>query len=384
MIQRNYTTQFFLRKIILLFFLTSLSPTVFAQVYTNKEVGKKNEQMKDSLSKTTYPYALPIWGKKVTAKGYDLPYSAGIGINYLWQKSDLIINNLSIGFNNGTMHNLDEIVRFNEAVSEANAINIRPDIWLLPFLNVYGIIAFAEPTTKVGFGVWVPDSSNNWKEVMTYSTKAKFNATTLGFGFTPTIGVAGGWIALDMNFTWSDVSALDKPVYTFVFGPRAGKTFRFKKPQQNVAIWVGGFRIKLASETKGSLALSEVIPNDGSFGTKVDDGIQRVADAQVQVDSWWNNLTQQQQNNPVNKAKYETANKALTAAGSVLSAADGAVNNISNGTIQYSLDKKLKDMWNFIVGAQFQLNKHWMVRGEYGFLGSRQQFIGGLQYRFGL
>jgi long-subunit fatty acid transport protein len=53
-------------------------------------------------------------------------------------------------------------------------------------------------------------------------------------------------------------------------------------------------------------------------------------------------------------------------------------------TVQYSLNKRPKDMWNFIVGSQYQLNKHWMLRAEYGFLGSRQQFIGGLQYRFGL
>ena len=33
-----------------------------------------------------------------------------------------------------------------------------------------------------------------------------------------------------------------------------------------------------------------------------------------------------------------------------------------------------------IVGTQFQLNKHWMIRAEYGFLGSRSQFVGGLQY----
>ena len=67
-----------------------------------------------------------------------------------------------------------------------------------------------------------------------------------------------------------------------------------------------------------------------------------------------------------------------------LNAADGAISTIGNSTVQYSLDKKVKNMWNFIVGSQFQLNKHWMLRGEYGFLGSRQQFIGGLQYRFGL
>ena len=76
---------------------------------------------------------------------------------------------------------------------------------------------------------------------------------------TPTMGVGGGWMALDMNVVWTDVDALDKPVFTFVFGPRFGKSFKFKKPERNIAFWAGGFRVKFSSETNGSLLLSEVI-----------------------------------------------------------------------------------------------------------------------------
>jgi hypothetical protein len=187
-----------------------------------------------------------------------------------------------------------------------------------------------------------------------------------------------------MNFTWTDVSALDKPVFSYVFGPRLGKSFEFKKPQQNIAIWLGGFRVKYGSATSGSIALSEVIPEGGDFSVKIDNGQEKITETQMEVDTWWDGLTPAQQNNPVNKSKYETANKALTAAGNILNAAEGALSTLSSSTVQYAIDKKVKDMWNFVVGAQFQLNKHWMLRAEYGFLGSRQQFLTGLQYRFGL
>jgi hypothetical protein len=373
-----------LRKSFLIFLLAILSSIAFSQVYTNKEVGKKNEAAIDSLKNSEYPFLLPIWGKKVTKLGYNLPYSAGVGINYLWQKSELIIENLQIGFNNGPQYNLDEIVRFNQATSEAKIVNVRPDLWVLPFLNVYGIFGSSKPTTTVGFGIWVPDSSNNWTEITNYTTKAEFAATTLGFGMTPTIGVGNGWIALDMNVAWTDVSALEKPVFTYVFGPRFGKAFKFKKPEQTIALWVGGFRVKFSSDTKGSISLSEVIPPGGETAAKIDAAQLKVTEKQAGVNTWWNNLTPPQQSNPVNKAKYETANRVLTRAGEILNSAEGAIGNISSSTIQYSLDKRVKDMWNFIIGTQFQLNKHWMLRGEYGFLGSRQQFLGGLQYRFGL
>ena len=86
----------------------------------------------------------------------------------------------------------------------------------------------------------------------------------------------------------------------------------------------------------------------------------------------------------VNQAKHNTANRVLARAGEILASADNAINNIGTSTVQYSMDKRPKDAWNFIVGSQYQLNKHFMLRGEYGFLGSRTQFLVGLQYRFGL
>jgi hypothetical protein len=122
----------------------TLITETFSQVYTNKVVGVKNEALKDSIESLDYPYSLPIWGKKAAAKGYQLPYSAGIGINYIWQESELVIDDLMVGFNGGEMQNLDEIIRFNDATASASGLNIRPDIWLFPFLNVYGLMAFAK------------------------------------------------------------------------------------------------------------------------------------------------------------------------------------------------------------------------------------------------
>src|SRR6187549_3374348 len=125
----NDKTKQFLRKTILMFLLAILSSVVFAQVFTNKEVGKKNAELIDSIKKSEYPYSLPILGAKATKAGYDLPYSAGFSSQYFWQKSQLIIDNLNVGFNNGPMYNLDGLVRFDKATATASAFTVRPDIW---------------------------------------------------------------------------------------------------------------------------------------------------------------------------------------------------------------------------------------------------------------
>jgi hypothetical protein len=364
---------------VLLFF----SMQIFGQVYTEKIIGAKNQELKDSLAVQKYPYALPIWGEKVAQKGYKLPYSAGLSVNYFWQDSDITIKDLEVGFNNGPLYNLDEIVRFDKSSVVASSVTIRPDIWLLPFLNVYGIFGQSKTTTKINAGIWIPDADNNWTQITSISTNANFDATTFGFGMTPTIGIGGGWLALDMNMAWTDISSLDKPAFSYIFGPRLGKTFKLHKPDRNIALWVGGFRVHISGDTNGTISLGDVLDLEGAE-EKVAAGLTKVADNQTKVDTWWGGLSPSQQKNPANVAKHNTANRALESAGTLLNNIDGALSTAGSSTVQYSLHKAPKDMWNFIVGSQFQYSKHIMFRVEAGFLGTRTQVLGGLQYRFGL
>jgi len=217
-------------RAVLLTVLMACATVVNAQVFTNKEVGKKNATLADSLKRSKYPYALPIWGDKATKRGYSLPYSAGLSLQYFGQRSDLVIENLMVGFNNGPLHDLDQIVRFDKAKSSSDGVSLRPDIWLFPFLNVYGIFGRSAASTDVGYSLWLPDSAGSDQKVVSLETKVDFTANTFGLGLTPTLGVGGGWLALDMNFTWTDVPQLDQPAQAFVFDPRAGKSFRLRNP----------------------------------------------------------------------------------------------------------------------------------------------------------
>ncbi|WP_430817663.1 hypothetical protein [Carboxylicivirga sp. RSCT41] len=377
-----------MKKTLFLMMLLFVSiTTVMGQVFSNKVVGKNKEDLKDSLKVSDYPYLLPIGGEQVVQMGFDLPYSAGLSVQYINQKSDLILDNLMIGFNHGEMFGLEEILQFNEVTASTNGMNFRPDVWVLPFLNVYGIFARSTNQTNVDFGVYLPGNFNisdgnldwSWEKAFDMQTEATFEATTFGFGMTPTVGVGGGFFALDMNWTWSDIPELDKPASIFVFGPRLGKSFHFGKPEQNLSVWVGGFRVKMGSSTKGSLEISELFPD---WDDKISTGLDKVEEGQQHVNDWWNELPSGipgvGQNNPVNKAKKAAADKAFDIAGTALDAASRAE------SVQYSLEKRQANMWNFLIGSQYQLNKHFMVRAEFGILGTRQQFIGGLQYRFGL
>ncbi len=367
----------------LLFSALTWATVGYAQVFTNKEVGEKNAALVDSLKNTEYPYVLPIWGAKATKRGFNLPYSAGLSLQYFGQRSDLLIDNLKVGFNHGPMHDLDGLIRFDKAVAASNGVSFRPDLWLFPFLDLYAIFGQSAASTDVGYSLWLPDSSGNERPVVSLSSKVDFTATTMGLGLTPTLGIGGGWLALDMNFTWTDIPQLDQPAYAFVFDPRMGKAFRLRRADENVNMWVGGFRVKLNTGTSGSIPLGDALPI-GQWQASVDQGKQEVERRSQENEAWWNGLTPPEQADPINRAQYEATKAALARAAAFLDSADQAVGNAATSTVEYSLDKRPEDMWNFTVGGQYQYNKNWMVRLEAGFLTSRTHIIAGLQYRFGL
>ncbi|OIQ28497.1 MAG: hypothetical protein BM564_08830 [Bacteroidetes bacterium MedPE-SWsnd-G2] len=366
-------------KVIVVLFMMFCSASMFAQTYTNKEV-KLDQAFVDSISKIEYPYLLPIWGKKVAEKGFKLPLSAGIGVNYYWQESKVVINELYVGFNNGQQYFMDDIVRFNDAVASSNIVNVRPDFWILPFLNVYGIFAVSDTSTQIDLDIVVP-TEDGYRNVLQIQTLQEFEGVSAGFGITPTVGVGGGWFALDMNFTWTDLDALDKPAFSFIFGPRMGKTFKFNKPDSNLAVWFGGFKVAINSDTNGNLGVSDIFNFDG-INEKLDNAEVALADTRVNLDTWFNNLSPIEQIQ--NQIKYSTATAALNKADQFVDNFSDAVDSAENSTVQYSLEKRQKEAWNFLLGTQYQLNQEWMIRGEFGFLGSRKQILVGLNYRFGL
>lgn len=277
------------------------------------------------------------------------------------------------------MISLDDVITFNNSVSESYSINVRPDIWLFPFLNVYGILASTWATTRVDFSVYAPGGETS-EEILRMETAAEFHGTTFGIGMTPTMGVANGWMALDMNFTWTDLQELSEPAFAFIFDPRFGKTFKFKKPERNIAVWAGGFRVSLNTGTTGSLPLDGLLPPDSE--EKIENGYTRLDEAQQNLDNWYNNLDQRQQERY--QQLYDRGNEAIQKGSDLLTELEYKLNDDVSSTVQYSLDKKQEGLWNFLLGAQYQHNKNWMIRAEMGFLRSRTQFIGGLQYRFGL
>lgn len=338
--------------IILLFAINSVS----AQ-YATTRVRTQHQKYTDSLKQVKYDNILPIWGQKAYKNGFDIPYPTGAMINFVWVRQQIVIDNISLGLLTDDVDiPLTEVdfLEFGENYSEANTVLFRPDIWVFPFLNLYGLFGLGSSRTEVNLTVPVDLNSVVDQRLTTY-----------GFGATAAGGIGPMWVAVDGNISWSKPELLDTPVKVTTFGVRVGHNFvHDDKPYRNFGVWLGAMKVTLASETVGAIQLKDVLPQDV---------FDRAQEIEANYFEWYNSLNP---NNPIDAKKIEVADEVLTPIFERIGAADGSA------TVRYSLEKKVKEPWNGVIGAQYQVNKNWMFRAEGGVIGDRKSLLLSVNWRF--
>ncbi|MFL0353571.1 hypothetical protein [Xanthomarina sp. GH4-25] len=325
--------------------------TIQAQQPSTK-INKKHEAYRDSLKQVDYHYTFPFMGQGAYNKGFDIPYPVGIMGNFVWMEQGISVNNLQLGLETKNV-NIDmtpvDFIQFGDNVNTSYSVNVRPDVWVFPFLNVYGILGYGHTKTEV-----------NLVYPITLRSVVEQSVSTYGIGVMAAGAVGPVFFSVDANFTWNKPELLDKAVPVRVTGIRAGHSFVFhNKPDRNIAVWVGGFFMETGSDTYGQLKLKDALPS--ADGTKRD---KIVSDYYY----WYDN--------EATIPQKAVADRILTPIVERLADADG------EAIIKYGLDKQVQQKWNGVIGAQFQYNKHWMLRTELGVLGNRKSVLLSLNYRF--
>lgn len=267
-------------------------------------------------------------------------------------EQEITISNLQLGIqSSNTDIGLTPVnfIEFGNNTNTSYSVNFRPDVWVFPFLNVYGLLGYGQSTTEV-----------NIVYPISLQSIVKQNISTYGIGIMAAGAVGPVFFSLDTNFTWNKPELLDEAVQVRVVGLRTGHSFVFKnKPERNIAVWVGAMFVEMGSVTAGQLKLKDALP--AADGTKRDEIVNNYYD-------WYDN--------EATIPEKVIADRILTPIVERLEAADG------EAVIKYGLDKQVQQKWNGLIGAQFQYNKHWQLRTEFGVLGNRKSALVSLNYRF--
>jgi hypothetical protein len=335
-----------IKKILPVVFLLLISSAALSQV-SSVSISEDRQDERDSIKNTTnYPWRLPIMGKKLRDQGFEIPFPNGIGINTAFSRQDLLVSNLKVGFGNSDMVPVDGIARFNSITADVEAYTVRYDFWLLPFLNFYGIAGKTHALTRVDLGL---------------PFNAVFNAdntgTAVGWGTVVAGGV--GPLVLSANFTmaWTFIPSLEAPATAISVSGRGGWLFRFRNPGSNLAVLVGADYLRINPASAGKADMEKVLGI-------TPEGKQEALDG---LNDWYDDLSDGQQN--VLEPIYNGLSSYLSS--------DDPVE------LKYEFNKELYYPVSMSLGFNLQLSHRYTVTGIYSFLGSRDQLVLGVGYRFG-
>ena len=290
--------------------LTALSVLFFVSPVLSQSIEREPLEAR-------YDRTFPIWAQEAMDLGHELPKPYGFSVNYMTMDQPLVVD--SVGFTG--LGGLDEMLSINgsEAVQDSETLTLRGDVWVLPFLNLYGVIGHTKGSSVANVQLEADLSSvlpPSYCKIRPCNVSSEpfdfildFKGTTYGVGGT-IVGGIDNWIALlDVNYTNTNLNILDGEISSIVVSPRAG--YRTSYNNHDIQIWVGAMYQNVEQTFSGYL-------RDIGF--------------------------------PLGDAKFE-------------------------------VNQHLEDKWNGLIGGQVGLTKNVDLLMEFG-IGTRSSFMMSLGYRF--
>ena len=283
---------------------------------------------------------LPLWGDEARKRGYELPAPFGININYMNMRQNIDVD--SINFTGlaltgpfGKSIPLDNAFKINvgDTREKSQTETMKLDAWLLPFMNVYGLIGHTEghSVSQIGVGINGPAGKTyHPANLQNLQFKLDFKGTTYGVGTTLVGGVGNWFTAVDANYTQTQFDILDGSIDAFTVSPRIGYRFStpgidaIHLPSGKLNVWVGSMYQDVQQEFKGSL-------DDLNMPSEM---LQKLVDL---------------------------------------------ANQSHNG--RFDVKQHLQSPWNVLLGAQYEITRSFNITTEVGFAERNSFFVAG-EYRF--
>ncbi|TBL97459.1 hypothetical protein [Hafnia paralvei] len=275
---------------------------------------------KKAISSASSSY-LPFWGDEARALGYELPEPFGIGVNYMNMRQNIVVDSIKL---TGLPLNLDKLLNIGvgHTREKSKTESVKLDAWILPFLNIYGLVGHTKGTSstkitsvKLGsFPIKVPAGT---------SFDLDFKGTTYGGGATLVGGYNNWFSAIDANYTETRFDILDGSISAFTLTPRLG--YRFTTP-----------------------------------------GIDMLNLAPGKLNAWIGSMYQDVQQEFRGNLSDLNLPSSLTALA-------------KNG--RFDVKQHLQSPWNVLLGAQYEITRNFNLITEFGFAERNSFFVSG-EYRF--
>jgi hypothetical protein len=205
----------------------------------------------------------PFWCRAMNENGFDLPKSFGAAFNFMAMNQTNQISNLVVSAR-GIEVPFD-VQFYNTRSIDMNA-TLRMDVWVLPFINAYGIFGYT--SGKVSPDIRVPAGTLDVPFIgqveiespITIQETLRYFGSTFGYGLTMAAGFKRLFASLDFNQTWTDLNIAAEAMVTHTLAPRVGAILDASMSPGQGAVWIGGMYVRYRQTFLGTIAVVDVDP----------------------------------------------------------------------------------------------------------------------------
>ena len=187
---------------------------------------------------------VPLWGTTLRERGTDLPLPFGLGATYTYLAQHTEVFDVKFK---------DELLDLDipAAKTSSHTIVLRADVWLLPVLNVYGMLGYTDGQTE---------PTIQFRDGTTRSKIVNYSRGLYGGGATLAGGYKAFFVTLDANYTTGAVQSGkgeigNHEIYSITVTPRAGAVFSSGAWGQGT-LWVGGMYMDFEQEVRDTVRVS--------------------------------------------------------------------------------------------------------------------------------
>ncbi|PTC04430.1 hypothetical protein C9980_13325 [Vibrio mediterranei] len=201
-----------------------------------------------TLSSTSFAQdsIFPIWGEQAAQRGYTLPKPYGLSLSYMDISNPVTIDNINLAGGVGDIIDIDA----KQAQFEGSNVTLRGDVWLLPFMSVYGILGYTQAQSTADIDsisiIGIPIPVEDAKFTLDMS------GITYGVGTTVVGGINNWFALLDLNYTYTDIDAIDGSIKTFVAAPRVGHRWQYAGGRE-LRVFVGAMYQDVQQHLSGDI-----------------------------------------------------------------------------------------------------------------------------------
>jgi hypothetical protein len=148
---------------------------------------------------------LPFLGDEARKRGYEIPEPFGVGLVYYKLKRDIEVTDVRVGRNGAPPQSVSQYADLG-STSDVDNVNVKVDVFLFPFLNLYAIAGKLKNASNTHIDVTLPPLIPGGPTRRFQTTvPTHLDGTVKGVGATLAGGVGSFFGALDVNKAKADI-----------------------------------------------------------------------------------------------------------------------------------------------------------------------------------